>query len=469
MEEKTTVLKKTKITDMTVGSPTKHLLKFALPLFMGNLFQQLYNLVDSVVVGNFVGKDALAAVGTCGSMNFLFFSLSSGLAIGIGIIVSQYFGAKEYEKVKKTIGNSFLVVLAASLAVSLLSVFCSPWLLRLLKTPDEIFIDSRTYAQITALGIIGIALYNLISAILRALGDSRTPLYFLILSSIINLGLDLLFVIGFGWEVFGVAYATIIAQYVSAIACFIYAVWKVSFFKLNAEHMKPSPVIIGKSVRNGMPIALQNSMIAVSCMALQGFVNDFGTTVMAAYTIISRIEQLVQQPYGSLGTALTSYCGQNMGARKYDRVRKGFNQATLIVLIFSLIMLPIFYIFGFNIVSLFVRDEGIESIRIGTQAVRITSLFYFALGMIYVPRAVLNGCGDTKFAMINGVTEVACRLIYAPIFTSIPFLGYWGIWVTTGATWLTTGIVCVIRYKRGKWLNSSLVEEDTPDGGYGEF
>ena len=282
----------------------------------------------------------------CGSMNFLFFSLSSGIAIGIGVIVSQYFGAQDDVNVRRTIANSFYVVMSAAIVVSLLGYFFSPYLVKLLQVKNPAtYTSAVTYIQTTCLGIVGVALYNNVSAILRALGDSKTPLYFLILSSIVNVVLDLVFVICFGMGVFGVALATVISQYASAFSSLIYALLKVSYFNIRREERKLCGDIIRKSIKAGIPIALQNSMIAISCMALQGVVNTFGEKVMTAYTITGRIEQLVQQPYSSLGTALTSYSGQNMGAGKIDRVKKGFRRSALMCLIFSLIMLPLFYFF----------------------------------------------------------------------------------------------------------------------------
>ena len=441
---------------MTVGSPVKHILLFALPLFIGNLFQQFYNMVDSLIVGNFVGANALAAVGTCGSMNFLFFSLSSGLAIGIGVIVAQYFGAKDEQNVKITIANSFYVIAIASISVSVIGFIFCPQILRLISTPEELLKDAVTYMRVTCVGIFSVALYNGVAAILRALGDSKTPLYFLIFSSVINVVLDLVFVIYFNWAVFGVALATIISQIFSAVASLIYAAKKVPYFKLSKDLLKPNKLIIVRSFKIGTPIALQNSMIAVSCMVLQGVVNSFGPVIMAAYTIISRIEQLIQQPFSSIGMALTTYSGQNMGAGELGRVKKGLHRGTFIVLIFSLAMIPIAYLFGKNIVGFFVKESDV--IDIAYRALRITSLFYFGLGMIYVPRAVLNGCGDTGFAMINGVTEVLCRILYSEILTRIPVIGFWGVWITTGFTWGTTAIVCIIRYKQGKWKTKAIVK-----------
>ncbi len=444
------------ITDMTVGSPAVHIIKFTLPLLLGNLFQQLYNMVDSIVVGNFVGEDALAAVGACGSTNFLFFSLSSGLAIGIGIIVAQFFGAGDEKNVRNTIANSIYVLWGAAITVSIIGIVFCPALLRLLQTPETVIGDSIVYMRTTCAGILFIATYNGVASMLRALGDSKTPLYFLILSSIVNVVLDLVFVLVFDWRVFGVALATIIAQATSALTCIVYAYHKVEYFRLTKEQLRMNPQIIANSFKIGVPIAMQNSMIAVSCMVLQGVVNTFGETVMAAYTVIGRIEQVVQQPYMSLGSALTTYSGQNMGAGKIDRVRKGFRQGTLMVFIFSMCMLPIAYLFGEQIVGIFVNDP--EVIAIGAKAIRINSLCYFGLGMIYVPRSVLNGCGDTGFAMINGITEVICRVFFSLILTSIPFLGYWGIWMTTGLTWALTGVVCVCRYLMGKWRTKSIVK-----------
>ncbi|MBP5668730.1 MAG: MATE family efflux transporter [Lachnospiraceae bacterium] len=441
--------------NMTTGSPAKHILRFALPLLIGNLFQQLYNMVDSMVVGTYVGSAALAAVGTCGSTNFLFFALSSGLAIGIGVIVAQYFGADDEENVRATIANSIYVLTTAALSVSLIGYVAAPYILRLLNVPDSILSLSVLYMRTTCMGILGVATYNGVSAVLRALGDSRTPLYFLILSSLMNVALDLIFVKELGLGVFGVALATVLSQYASAVSCLAYAYVRVPFFRLTREELKPKGKIIQRSFRLGVPIALQSSMIAVSCMVLQGVVNGFGETVMAAYTVTMRIEQLVQQPYSSLASAVTTYSGQNIGAGNVSRVKKGFRQAVLMALIFSLAMIPVMYLGGESLVRLFVKDNE-ETVRIAVRALRITSLCYFGLGMIYVPRGLMNGCGDAAFSMINGISEVACRLSFAQIFTKIPVIGFWGVWLTTGATWAVTGAVCLVRYCQGAWKHKAI-------------
>lgn len=448
--------RRNRTTDMTVGNPLRHIIKFMLPLLVGNLFQQLYNMVDSLVVGNYVGADALAAVGNCGSLGFFFFSLANGLAAGIGILVAQYFGAHNEQKIRITIANALYVLGISSFVTSLLGIVLSPQIMKLLATPETIMADSVIYMRVTCAGIVGIAFYNGAAAVLRALGDSRTPLYFLILSSIVNVVLDLVFVLQFGWGVFGVGLATIISQYTSAIACIIYAYRHMEYFRLRMKELRPDKEMISRVVRLGVPLALQSAMISLSMIVLQGVINSFGEAVMAASTIINRIEQLVQQPFCSLATALTTYAGQNIGAGKPERVKKGYRQAAVVAICFGLLMIPVFHFFGEAIVSAFVKEADV--IAIGARAIQICSLFYVVLGMIHVTRAVLNGCGDTNFALLNGMTEVVCRVGYSQVLTRIPVLDFWGIWFTTGATWATTALVCVLRYCTGIWKRKGMEE-----------
>lgn len=440
--------------DMTKGSPVRLILTFSIPLIIGNIFQQLYNMVDTVVVGNFVGSNALGAVGACGSISWLFFSLSSGLALGIGIIVSQNYGAKQFDQVRATIANSFYVLIFTAIVVSAVCYLIAPAALRLLKTPEDIIDNSIIYMRTTCLGIVAITLYNGVSSILQALGNSKTPLYFLIMASICNVLLDLLFVVVFHLGVFGVAFATILSQTLSAVVSLIYAFKKVPYFHMTKEQLKPNFSIIGTSYRLGVPIALQGSMIALSCIALQYVVNSFGSTVVSAFTITNRIEQLINQPYNSLCAALTTYAGQNMGAGKTDRVKLGFKKSICIAGIFSAIMIPIMFIFGKNIAGLFVKETDV--IALSASALRITSVCYFFLGMIYIPRGILNGCGDAGFSVINGLTEVICRLLFSCVLTKIPKIGFWGIWITTGLTWLVVSIVCLLRYASGKWKQKAI-------------
>ena len=450
---------KSKVTNMTVGNPTKHILIFALPLFIGNVFQQLYNMVDSIIVGNYVGANALAAVGACGSLTWLFFSLSSGLAIGIGVIVAQAFGAGREERIKAAIANSVYVLLVSSVAFSLIGLIFARPILVMISTPEVMLNDAVTYMRTTCAGITFVAAYAGVSAQLRALGNSRTPLYFLIAASIINTVLDIIFVRFFGMGVFGAALATIISQLISAVTCIIYAYRTIPYFRLTKSEMKLDMGIVKQSVRLGAPISLQYAMIAISCVVLQGVVNSFGATVAAAFTVTSKVESIIQLPYSSISTAVTTYTGQNMGAGKTDRVKAGFRSSLIMTFFFSMAMLPMAWIFGHQIVGIFVKDAAV--IAMGAIALRITSICYFPLSTIYVPRGIMNGAGDAKFAMINGITEVTCRIVFAYLFTRIPQIGYWGVWVTTGATWTTTGIICLLRYFSGIWQRKAIISAES--------
>lgn len=447
-------MEKKSVYSMTEGNPTKLILSFTIPMLIGNLFQQLYNMVDSIIVGRFVGANALAAVGSTGSINFLFFSLSFGISAGIGVIVSQFFGAEKPVMVQKAIANGLYLLAVVSFLVSVVGILLARPILAGLRTPEVILNDAVIYMRVTCAGILAVAAYNGVSAILRALGDSKTPLYFMIFSCFINIGLDLLFVIKFNWSVFGVALATVIAQLCAAIGAFCYAFIKIELFRITKENQRLNFDIIGKCFQLGIPLAAQNSMIALSCIFLQRVVNGFGESVVAANTALGRIEQLVQQPYSSLGAALTAFTGQNMGAGKVDRVKRGYRVGFFSVLIFSLIMLIPGQFFGEQIVSIFVKDA--EVIRIGARGLAITSWFYFSLGMIYVARSVLNGAGDAVYAMINGLMEVTGRVGFAVPLTKIPFIGVWGIFLTTGLTWLLTAVVSMARYYKGGWKYKSV-------------
>ena len=448
-----------KVIDMTVGSPTKHILRFAVPLFIGNLFQLLYNIVDSIVVGNFIGANALAAVGTCNPIGFFCYSLSAGLSVGIGVVVAQYFGAKDGENVKITIANAFHILTTAALVVGTLACIFTPQILKLLQCPEEILHDAIIYMRTTCCALIFVAWYNGIAAILRALGDSKSPLYFLIVAGISNIVLDLLFVLVFKWGVFGVAFATLIAQALAAIGAAIYAYKKIEYCRLKRSELKANKEIIRKTLKVGIPISIQTCFVSISVMIMQGFVNSFGGQVMAAYTITIRVEQIIQQTYCAIGDSLTSYAGQNMGAGRIDRVKKGMHRGTVMALIVSAFFIPLFFIFGEQIIGLFVQNEP-EVVRIGTIGLKISCIFYFPLGMIYIPRSILNGCGDSKFALIAGLTEVIGRVGLAPLLTSISSISFWGLWITTSGSWVITGAVCVIRYLSGVWKTKAIVNTD---------
>ncbi len=447
------------IVDMTTGNETRLLLRFALPMVVGNIFQQFYNLVDSAIVGRFVSSNALGAVGVVGNLNFFFFSLCLGLGSGIGILISQYFGAGEEEYIKKIIANAVYIISAAGILMGLAGFGLAKPILRLMNTPEANFLDAVTYMRIVCGATIVVAVYNGISAILRALGDSKTPLIFLVVASIVNIVLDLLFVLVFHMGVAGAAWATIISQAIAAGGSVVFAMCKNPYLQLKKEHFVIDKDIIKASFQIGLPVAGQNALIAFSCIALQSVVNHYGSVVMAAFTATSRVEQLVQQPFNSLGMAVSTFAGQNVGAGKMERVKTGCKKAMILVAAFSVLMVLVMCTCGTAIVGLFIKEA--EIIEIGAKGLKITSFMYFGLGTIYVMRGMLNGVGDAPYAMINGICEVAGRIGFACLLMMIPAVGIWGVWYTNGLTWMLAGSAGVIRFLQGKWKTKSVVAQNT--------
>lgn len=431
--------------NMTEGSPLKLLISFSIPMLIGNLFQQLYNIVDSIVVGRLVGADALAAIGTTGSISFLFFALCNGIGSGGGIITSQFFGMNATQRVKSCISNVGYIMILFPTIVGIIAFVLAEPLLVLLKTPENILAASVGYLKVMCVGLLFVSVYNYVSSMLRALGDSKTPLYFLIFSCILNTILDIIFVGSLHMNVMGAGIATVISQLVSGALCIWYAIKYNSYFKLGKDDFKIDKSIVYSALRMGVPLSLQFSLIAISSMALQRVVNSFGAVAMATFTASSRIEQVIHQPYQTLSAALSTFIGRNYGAKKKDRMFEGYKKSILIMIIFTVIMVVAMQLFGRYITALFVNDP--EVIEMGTKSLRITSLFYIFLGMIYVVRGFLNGVGDAFFALYNGIVEVIGRFVVPITLTMIPFIGIWGIWWSVGIVWFISGFTAWLRYK----------------------
>lgn len=425
-------------------------------MLIGNLFQQFYNMVDSAVVGRFVSKNALAAVGATGSLMFLILGLTIGLSAGVSIVISQYYGAKDYDSVRKSFATATYIIVGVSIIMGIVGFLASRLLLELLHTPPNVINQSEIYMKICFAGILGVALYNGMAAALRALGNSITPLIFLIIASILNVILDLLFVIVFHMGVPGVAIATVISQMVAATGCILYAMAKVKILRMPLREFKPDKAIFRKCIRLGLPVALQNSFISISLMALQGVINSFNETVMAAVTVTNRLEQLVLQPGMSLGVALASFTGQNVGAGQIERVKKGLKSAIKVIFLFSLFMLPVMYFGGEYFMRLFTKKEDIDVVIYGVDGIRISSLFYLFVGIIFITRNFLSGAGDIHFPMIMGFTEVVCRVMFAEVISN--YVGFTGIYWATALTWLITGTLGIIRVISGKWKDKSIID-----------
>ena len=436
---------KNNTTDMTVGSPTRHILVFALPALIGNIFQQIYNIADSIIVGRFVGPDALAAVGSSASITFLFFALCNGIGNGGGIIASQYFGARDDDKVRNCITNTGFIMLLVPVFFGIIGYAGAPALLALLDTPADILPDAAMYIRFMCLGLLFVSMYNYLASMLRALGDSRSPLYFLILSTILNVILDLFFVYNLKMGIKGAAIATVISQFTATVTCGIFACRINPYFHLKRDDFVISMDMCKKVIRLGVPMSLQFALISISAMAVQRVVNSYGTTVIAAFTATNRIEQLIHQPYTTLGASLATYSGQNYGARKYGRVYTGYIKGLLIMAVLTSAMILVMQFLGGAITGLFVTDT--EVIRLGAMGLRITSLFYFALGLIYVVRGVLTGVGDAFFALFNGIVEVIGRFTLPILMTKYMGMGSTGIWVSAGVVWVVSGVTAWFRYR----------------------
>ncbi len=325
------------------------------------------------------------------------------------------------------------------------SYLAAPSVLRMMGTHPDILPTATMYMRMSCIGVPLVAVYNYTSSMLRALGDSRTPLYFLIFSCFLNLALDALFVCVFHMGVFGAALATIIAQVVSGVGCLLYALKYNAYFKLCHEDLQPDRAIIGKAVKIGLPMAFQWSLIAVSSTALQTFVNSFDSTdIVAAFTATNRIESLLHQPYSSIGAALATFAGQNYGARNYARVRDGMKHGMFLSAVYTVFMMVLFQLFSEPVMRLFVKEVAV--IELGAGAMRLASWFFIFLSAIYMCRGILNGIGDALFALINGVVEVICRIGLPLLIVLIPGVGFWSIWWTAGVTWGISALFCLLRY-----------------------
>ena len=445
----------TKTVDMTKGSPVRLLLQFSIPILIGNLFQQAYTLADRIIVGRFVGDTAFSAIGATNALSMMFMSMCMGAAIGTGVVVSQFFGARDEKGTAAAIANGSYTCLLIAVIMTVVALLATKPILLLLNTPQSILPDALTYMYVFMGGLLAVAAYFTPFSILRALGDARTPLIFLVVCSLLNIVLDLVFVVGLNSGVIGAAIATVLSEALAAAACILYAFAKVPQFRQAFQHRAVSKVMIWKTVQVGIPTGLQYALIYVSSIILQRVVNGFGESVIGAFTATSQIELLVQQIFSALGAAIVTYTGQNMGAGRHDRISSGIAAAMKISGAVSVVLLAVFWLFGRSIMSIFVTNT--EIISIAANGIRITSLFLMGLGAVQILRYMLNGAGDSMYALMNGAVEVLARVAFAVGLTSIPLIGMWGIWLTTGLTWTVTALFALARYRHGAWKSKTLV------------
>ena len=432
------------VRDMTSENPTKLILSFSIPLLIGNVFQQLYSMVDTIVVGRYLGVQALAAVGATGSLSFLVFGFINGITSGFSVLVAQSFGAGDEKRMRHFVAMSVYLGLIVSAVLTLSTILLTRDILNLMQTPEDIIDTSEVYIKIIFAGILATMFYNLLAGVLRALGDSKTPLYFLILSSILNIGLDLFFVINMKSGVPGVAYATVISQAVSAIACLFYMAVKFPILHFHKEELKFSLLSAARLFQVGIPMALQFSITAIGTMVLQSAINGLGSTVVGAYTAASKAEQLAVQPMITFGTTMATYVGQNLGAGRMDRIREGVKKCIMISCIFSILGSLLVVFCGGILVSLFITGEQPEVMAYARQYLNTIAIFFIPLGLIFIYRNTLQGMGDGFIPMMAGVVELGMRVFVA--FVLAKQFGYTGICLAGPIAWIGADIPLMITY-----------------------
>lgn len=438
------------VKNMTEGSPVRHILLFALPLFIGNIFQQIYNFADAAIVGRFVSANALASVGASGSTVFLLISLLMGLTNGASIIISQSFGRGVYADMRRAVSSLYILVTVLSLIIGFVGfVLCTP-LLRLLNTPEGIISDASQYLKILFCGVPMMALYNSGSAVLRSMGNSTTPLYMLIISSIINVLLDLLFIVWLGLGVCGAAYATVTSQVICAVMCTGYIYVKRKDLYLDGMTFKKDMGMMSRIFRMGVPTALQSSLIALGGMSVQSLVNSFGEMTMAAYTAANKIDSIAIQFVVSIGMALSVFTGQNIGAGRLDRIRECLKKALVIQVVMCSVIAVVIVCLRKYLLGVFLDESASEAVAIGSRYISIIAIAYVSAGIMQSFLNVIRGAGDVNFSMIAGIVELITRIIFAYLLAGLMHSPT-GIWIATPVAWITACVITVLRYKSGKW------------------
>ena len=447
--------------DMTKGSITKHLINFALPLMVGNLFQQLYNMVDTWVVGNFVSNEAFSAVGTVTPIINMLIGFFLGLSSGAGVVISQYYGAQREEKVRQAVHTSMVLTFLLGIVFTAAGILMTPLMLRLMKTPAEVAPEQTTYLTIYFAGVMGLLIYNMGSGILRAVGDSKRPLYFLIASCLVNIVLDLLFVAVLGMGVSGAAIATIASQFFSAILTLIALLRTQDSYRLIVSKIRFHRDLLFDIIKIGLPAGLQSAMYSISNLLIQSSINSFGTDTIAAWTAYGKVDSIFWMIMGAYGVSITTFAGQNFGAGKYDRIKKSVRICLGLAAVTSLFLSFIVLNFGGTILLLFTRDANVINICIGMM--RVVSPAYITYICIEILSGTCRGCGDSFFPMLLTCFGV-CVLRILWITIAVPLRHE----VATVAfsyplTWTITSILFILYYKRGKWMQKDTLR-NAPQG-----
>ncbi len=447
--------------DMTVGTPWKKIVLFTVPMLIGNIAQQLYSTVDSIVVGKYVGDNALAAVGSAFPIYNLLLVLFMGVSVGASVVVSQYFGAKKREDLSKAIGNCITLTLIASAIIMVVGAFAIRPLLVLLGTPESIIDWCASYLMILVMGIAGTSYYNIFCGILRGLGDSVSALIYLLIACFLNIGLDIWFVAGLDMGVPGVALATIIAQILSAALAFLKLKKLTSIFEMKIAHLKLEKKYALTVLKLGLPSGITSMIFSLAMVVVQSLTNSFGEQIIAANVIIMRVDGFAMMPNFSFGTAMTTYAGQNVGAGKIDRVEKGAKQGTLIAVGISAFLTLLIVLFGHNLMGLFTNTE--ELIELARRMMNMIAFGYVVMALTQCLSGIMRGAGDTMTPMwISLLTTVGIRvpvaygIAYFTRTAELPNGRYEAIFLSLLISWVIGGLVTFLAYRGGRWKRKGI-------------
>ena len=429
--------------DMTKGSPLRLLVSFSIPLLIGSLFQQFYTMADSIIVGKFVGADALASIGACSSVIYLLFSLFFGLSAGIGIVISQYFGAGDGSAVRRGIACSVYLLAAASLLLTLIGLVFARPILTILGTPSEIMQDAAAYFQITSAGIIAVAFYNGISSILRALGDSRTPVIWLIAASLLNIVLDFVFILTFHMDVFGAAFATILSQAIAGVGCLVRMCRGFPVLKMEKGDWRWDWRRARELCVMGLPMGLQYSITAIGSVMIQAAVNGLGTVYVTAVTAASKVSMFLCCPFDAMGATMATYGGQNVGAAKWERLDQGLRSCTVLGAVYAAVSLGIVFLFADPLNMLFLDAESTSLLPLARQYLLISAAFYFPLSLVNIVRFLIQGMGFSPLATLAGVLEMAARGFVSYL---VPVFGFAAACYASPAAWVLADLFLVPAY-----------------------
>ena len=431
--------------ELTSGNPLKLIILFMIPIFLGNLFQQIYSLVDTLIVGRTIGLNALAAVGATGPMIFLVISFIFASTQGFAVVTAQKFGARDYELVRKSVTSGFILSFLLTVVMTLVSAPFTNQMLAFLRTPNDIIQLSDEYLFIMFVGIIATVFYNYSSNVIRALGDSKTPLYFLIFASVLNIFLDLIFILKFHMGVKGAAWATVVSQAVSTILCLIFMFARFPILRLRKVDWFVDRKFLYEHLRIGIPMGFQMSVLTLGIIAVQYVLNGLGSIAIAAYTTAVRVDQLASQSLLALGAAVATYTAQNFGAKKMSRIKDGARAGIFIIFIISVLCAVFILTCGEFVVGLFMDVPNEEVIRLAMQYLHVIIIFFFFLGMLLLYRNILQGMGNVMAPLFSGLAELIMRVLAAFILVSP--LGFFGICLASPVAWIAASIVLYAGYK----------------------